>query len=104
MQTPDTAVAETAEPKRTRSRSRSATAVAETVEVSVGAADPGKPQRTRRALADAEGLTATGVAVTGNYNSVVTCADGPRPHYEARAVGFSRRIRPRPVASRPGNP
>ncbi|ACU76644.1 DEAD/DEAH box helicase domain protein [Catenulispora acidiphila DSM 44928] len=70
-QTADTATAveETAEPKRTRSRGRSATAVAETVEVSVGAADPGKPKRTRRALADAEGLTATGVAVTGNYNS-----------------------------------
>ncbi|MEZ0106931.1 superfamily II DNA/RNA helicase [Catenulispora sp. EB89] len=58
---------ETAEPKRTRSRSRSTVVVADAVEA--GAGDAVKPKRTRRALADAEGLTATGVAVTGNYNS-----------------------------------
>jgi superfamily II DNA/RNA helicase len=58
---------ETAEPKRTRSRSRSAVAVADAVEAN--ASDAAKPKRNRRALADAEGLTATGVAVTGNYNS-----------------------------------
>ncbi|MEY9857293.1 superfamily II DNA/RNA helicase [Catenulispora sp. GAS73] len=65
--TTEPAAEETAEPKRTRSRSRSTVVVADAVEA--GASDAVKPKRSRRALADAEGLTATGVAVTGNYNS-----------------------------------
>jgi len=62
--TAEPAAEETAEPKRTRARSRSAVVVAD-----AGAGDAVKPKRTRRSLADGEGLTATGVAVTGNYNS-----------------------------------
>ena len=54
-------------PKQARSRRRSA--ATEPAVEAVTEADPAKPKRTRRALADAEGLTATGVAVTGNYNS-----------------------------------
>ncbi|MEY9925612.1 superfamily II DNA/RNA helicase [Catenulispora sp. GP43] len=60
---------ETAEPAakpRTRGRSKAAEA---TVPAQATGSDSAKPKRTRRALADAEGLTATGVAVTGNYNS-----------------------------------
>ena len=56
---------------RTRSRSKAAeSAAAEaTVPAQATGADAGKPKRTRRALGDGEGLTATGVTVTGNYNS-----------------------------------
>ncbi|WP_370338470.1 DEAD/DEAH box helicase [Catenulispora sp. MAP5-51] len=56
---------------RTRSRSKAAepAAAEATVPAQATGADAGKPKRTRRALGDGEGLTATGVAVTGNYNS-----------------------------------
>jgi superfamily II DNA/RNA helicase len=56
---------------RTRGRSKAAeSAAAEaTVPAQATGADAGKQKRTRRALGEAEGLTATGVAVTGNYNS-----------------------------------
>ena len=56
-----TAVAEVTLPKQATSRRRSGGADS--------AAETDKPKRARRALADAEGLTATGIAVTGNYNS-----------------------------------
>jgi len=61
------APAEVTVPKQATSRRR--TAAAEPAAGAAVEADPAKPKRTRRALADAEGLTATGVAVTGNYNS-----------------------------------
>jgi len=65
---------ETEKPKRTRSRSRSKAAETPVVEAIIeavveAAAPAGKPKRTRRPVVDTAGLTATGVAVTGNYNS-----------------------------------
>ncbi|NUP45762.1 MAG: DEAD/DEAH box helicase, partial [Catenulispora sp.] len=69
------AVAETAvveaqapadKPKRTRARKVAAPAEAPAIEVVEGA---DKPKRTRRTTAETTGLTSTGVAATGNYNS-----------------------------------
>jgi superfamily II DNA/RNA helicase len=58
-----------AEPKRARTRSRAKGGAETTAEPITVLEDGAKPKRTRRLVADTDGLTSTGVAVTGNYNS-----------------------------------